>query len=134
MDKLIRDMKRQEGFEPNMYRCSSGKMSIGYGLNLEAGITEEEATALLSMRVAGLRARCSLTFAPFWESLSDNRQDVLVNMAYNIGLRGVLGFRKMLLAITHRNFKRAAEEMLDSKWATQVKGRAEELSNIMLEG
>tara|TARA_R110002020_G_scaffold39742_2_gene117746 strand:- start:443 stop:3895 length:3453 start_codon:yes stop_codon:yes gene_type:complete len=57
--------------------------------------------------------------------------DIVTNMAFNMGRSRLSGFRKMFAAISERDYERAADEMLDSKWAKQVKGRAEELAQRM---
>ncbi len=68
---------------------------------------------------------------PFAKNLSPNRQKVLVMLTFNIGIGGVLGFRKMLMALKDGDYDKAADEMLKSKWSAQVKGRAKELAAIM---
>jgi lysozyme len=62
------------------------------------------------------------------------RRFVVKNMLFNIGLGRLLGFKKMLAAVRAGDYDRAAEEMMDSKWARQVKGRAVELAEMMRTG
>lgn len=71
---------------------------------------------------------------PWWRQLNDARQDVLVNMAYNMGWPRLSGFAHMLDALDHGDFDRAADEMLASLWAQQVKGRATRLATQMRTG
>ena len=66
--------------------------------------------------------------------MDDARLGVLIEMCYNLGLSGLAGFKKMLAAVEAGDYKKAAKEMLDSKWAFQVKGRAVELAKIMETG
>lgn len=124
---------KHEGFSPTTYRCTAGKLSIGYGFNLEAGITEEESRLLLEYRLGMIDDHLAYTL-PFYSRLSRARQAVLCDMTYNLGITGLLKFEKMLKALEDENYHRAAIEMLDSKWARQVKGRARELASIMREG
>lgn len=64
---------------------------------------------------------------PTFDSLSDERQEVLVNMAFNLGEWRLSGFIKFRRAIIGENWVRAKREMLDSRWANQVGERAREL-------
>ena len=72
------------------------------------------------------------TYEPWWRGLDDNRQRVLANMCFNLGYPRLKGFKKFLHALHLKKFEEAAEEMMDSKWATQVGDRAKRLSNRML--
>jgi lysozyme len=70
-----------------------------------------------------------------WISALDPvRQAVLVNMAFNLGVEGLLDFHKMLAAVEHHQYGQASDEMMDSLWAAQVKGRAAELAAMMRTG
>lgn len=130
--RVIADLKRHEGFRARPYRCSAGKLTIGYGLNLDGGITEKEATALLVMRVNDIEKQ--FADVPWYAKLSPARKSVIINMAYNLGIGGLFGFRLMLDAISSGDYQRAAAEMLDSKWARQVGNRARELAQAMETG
>lgn len=133
MVTLIDDLKRHEGFRAKPYRCTAGKLTIGYGLNLDAGISEAEATSLLITRCIAISGKLQKSL-PFWRNLSQNRRDVLINMAYNIGIDGLFGFTLMINHLHTGDYKLAAKEMLDSRWAVQVGDRAVYLANIMETG
>lgn len=122
-------LKKHEGFRSTPYRCTAGKLTVGYGINLDAGISEEEANLLLCHRIHSTEIK--LASYEWYRSLDENRRDVLANMAYNLGLAGLLKFKNMIAALEDKDYNKAAEEMLDSKWAFQVKGRAVELAEIM---
>ncbi|HWP84897.1 MAG TPA: glycoside hydrolase family protein [Terriglobia bacterium] len=129
--RCLTDLKRHEGFRQFPYRDTRGILTIGYGRNLESrGITAEEASYLLEndilRAVKSLRERLS-GFA----QLGPARQAVLVNMAVNLGVNGLLGFRKTLAAIEVGDYAEAAREMLRSRWAEQVPARARELAKLM---
>lgn len=117
---------------PKPYKCTAGALTIGYGLNLDAGIDEELAEIILVHQVHKLTY--SLWANDWFADLNPARQDVIVNMAFNIGLTGVMKFRKMIDALKGGFFELAAKEMLNSKWAKQVGNRAIELSNQMKSG
>jgi lysozyme len=109
-------LKKDEGFRSRPYRCSAGKLTIGYGTNIEDGISLDEAEFLLRNRANLALMDCARTF-PWFAELDAIRQGVIVQMAYQMGVDGVRGFRKMLAAIDRGDFAAAADEMLESKWA-----------------
>ena len=113
------------------YKCTSNKLTIGVGRNLEDnGISKDEAMYMLNNDIH----RCikELESAlPFFHNLPTARQDVLISMVFNMGLTRLLGFKKMLKALEDRDYKEASKQMLDSKWKKQVGNRATELAYIM---
>ena len=62
------------------------------------------------------------------------RQKVLIDMAVNLGVGGLLQFRRMIAAIELGDYGAAADQMLDSRWAEQVKTRADRLAEMMRTG
>lgn len=120
-----------EGLALTPYRDSKNTISIGYGRNLTLrGITEREAAYLLANDVKDYLARIP-SVLPWFSSLGEVRQAVLVDMCHNLGLRGLLAFRKMLSALAKGDSEEAAREMLDSLWAKQVGNRATRLAEMM---
>ena len=133
-EKLAARIRKNEGLSHQPYRCSAGALTIGYGHNLDArGISKVVAELLLKQDLEIAEKQVKNNFA-WWPKLDDARLGVLVEMCYNLGLSGLFGFKKMLAAVESGDYKRAAKEMLDSKWAFQVKGRAVELAKIMETG
>ncbi len=130
MHKAIELLKKHEGYRRFPYYCSAGKLTIGYGYNLDAGMPEKEAALLLAFRVNSLHARAARTW-PWYLYQPEPVQSVLINMAYNLGPSRLLGFRRMLAALKNNNYSLAAVELLDSKYATQVKGRADDLAAML---
>lgn len=132
--RLQDEIIKYEGLRHEVYKCPAGKLTIGVGRNLEdTGLTEEECHLLLENDIR----RCVLSLRnnfSFYEDLSDPRQEVLIQMAFQLGMAGVMKFKRMLVALQQKDFKNAAEEMLDSKWARQTTNRAVELSGIMRTG
>lgn len=127
---------KHEGLRLKPYRCTAGKLTIGVGRNLDdRGITEAEAAALLDNDVNEVWKECSSRLAQFgFGSLDDTRQHVLLDLAFNLGVDGLLKFRKFLAALGAKDFNAASREMLDSTWAKQVGDRAVELATMMKEG
>lgn len=131
--KLKEHIKLSEGFVAKPYICPAGKQTIGYGFNIEdRGIPEEVADYWLEHELRLIEE--GLSKDPVYLMLDPVRQSVLLDMAYNLGLTRLRKFKKMFRALYDRDFKKASEEMLDSKWARQVKGRAQKLSEIMHTG
>lgn len=128
-EKLI---ARHEGFRSKIYTDTTGNRTIGYGLNLEY-MSQERALAFLKFEVDRIRAEIPYRI-PVFNSLSASRQDVLIDMAYNLGIDGLLKFKKFLSAVTEENFSRASYEMMNSLWAKQVGIRARTLAKMMLTG
>lgn len=127
---------KHEGLRLKPYHCTAGKLTIGVGRNLDdKGITEAEAAALLDNDINEVWKECSSRLAAFgFGALDDARQHVLLDMAFNLGVPGLLRFKKMLDAIGRRDFDAAAREMLESQWARQVGDRAVELAQMMKDG
>ena len=133
-DALRRQLIRHEGMRLRAYRDTVGKWTIGVGRNLDdLGITEEEAMYLLDHDMQRVEREVRAAIPWFFE-LDDARQMVLCNMAFNLGIAGLMGFRATLTAIKNRDYAGAAGLMLDSKWARQVGHRAAELASIMRDG
>lgn len=125
---------RDEGCKLKPYRDTVGKLTIGYGRNLDdVGISALEAEVLLDHDLATAEQECRKAF-PWFADLNDVRQRVLVNMAFNLGLPKLQGFTKTLACIADRDYERAAANMLASKWAAQVKSRAVRLARMMRDG
>lgn len=105
-----------------------GKLTIGVGRNLDdVGVSSEEAFAFLEHDLAQVNDQ----IASLQLGLSENRTDVLIDMAFNMGLGRLLGFTRLFAALKGRDYERAADEMLASHWAIQVGTRATELAQMM---
>jgi lysozyme len=129
--RLRERVKLDEGLRLKPYRCTAGKLTIGYGRNLEDnGISDEEAEYLLTndLKFAAME---TVAMFPTWDRLSDLRREVLVNMMLNLGATKLRKFKRMREALSREDYGSAAAEMLDSKWALQVGQRAERLAKQM---
>lgn len=133
-EMTVRMLKLHEGVRLKPYTDTVGKLTIGCGRNLDdKGITEEEADYLLSNDISA--AWLSLVSRlEFFSRLDTVRQAVLLDMAVNLGVDGLLKFRKTLGLVEGARYAEAAVEMLDSQWARQVGTRAERLSRMMRSG
>jgi len=127
-------LRIDEAVRAKPYRDSVGKLTIGVGRNLDdVGLRPDEISLLLENDIASAERDCESLFASF-DTLSDNRKAVLVNMAFNLGYNRLAGFKKFLAAVNASEFAEASLEMLDSAWAKQVGARAQRLSKAMREG
>jgi len=134
MTDLEREVASDEGFVPIPYRCTAGKLSIGYGTNIQDGISRDEALLLLRHRL-GLVIAALESRLPFWPRLTDDRRRVVANMGYQLGVAGLMGFKRMLAGLERGDYEAAAREMLDSKWAKRdTPGRAGRLAERMRRG
>lgn len=107
-----------------------GNLTVGVGINLEAGLTREESIILLRMRIDRIKVKLRHVLS-FFDDLSENRQHVLIGMSYNLGITGLLGFKNMVKSIEVGDYNKAAEEMKDSLWYRQVKIRGKHLVQQM---
>lgn len=129
---------KHEGFREKPYRDTVGKLTIGYGRNLDdVGISELEGRVLLEQDL--LKAAEQLNklmqdevLAKHFDS-QDNaaRSFVLIEMIFNMGVGTFKKFKNLIAALNDQNWEKAAAEMLDSKWAEQVGQRAKTLAEVM---
>lgn len=126
-------IKKHEGLRLQMYKDSRGISTIGYGHNLESGsISESACNQILSDDIE--RTESALNVLPWYNQLSDTRKAVILDMAFNMGVPGLLNFYGMISAIISGDYQKASVEMLSSLWAQQVGPRAKEDSTLMAEG
>lgn len=132
--QLKQDLMRDEGCRLKPYTDTVGKVTIGVGRNLDdVGISLAEADMLLLNDICSVISSLDMAL-PVWSGLSDARQRALANMAFNMGIHGLLDFRDMLAAIRAGDFDTAAKQCLNSKWATQVGGRAQRIAMLLSTG
>jgi lysozyme len=134
MSKLVEQLIDHEGERLFPYVDTVGKTTIGVGRNLtDVGISREESRFLLANDIKKVVDGLDSAL-PWWDSLSEARQRVLADMAFNLGLKGLLGFKNTLALIQAGDYDEAADNMLLSKWATQVGRRAQTLAGLMRRG
>ena len=133
METLEDQLIRHEGMKLKPYRCTSNKLSLGAGRNIQDnGITEDEARYLLKNDID--RSRKELETFYWFKGLDDVRKDCLTNMVFNIGFPTFIKFVGLISDLQDKDYKSASLNMLDSRWAKQVKGRAKELAEQMRTG
>jgi len=124
-------LREEEGYRRFIYLDTEGIPTIGYGRNLkDVGINPVEAEFLLRNDMQS--ALIGAASFPWFDALSDLRKAVITDMIFNMGLLRFKTFKKMLFAVTNKDYPGAALEMLDSKWAKQVGDRADKLAYVMV--
>lgn len=130
LEQLYQDLERDEGVRLKPYADITGKLTIGVGRNLtDNGISAVEAHRLLANDVAAAFDDLDRN-APWWRSLSADRQRGFVNMCFNLGWPRLSKFTKMLAALERGDGQNAAIEVLDSTWAKQVGERANRIARL----
>ena len=136
MINIEQELIEEEGLSLEPYEDSLGNLTIGVGhlIKSDCGvITLEYAGKLLAEDIKIAKDECRKNIKVFGE-LDEVRQYVLVDMCFNLGIRKLLGFKKMLLALENKNFVVASAEMKNSLWHKQVGVRAIKLENCMKNG
>jgi lysozyme len=116
MSTLEAEIANDEGFRENVYRCPAGKLTIGYGYNISAGMPKDEALVLMRYRLSKIDYELQRRFK-WYNDATDEQKRALINMAYQMGVPGLSRFSKMLSAASAGDWDLAAEMALDSKWA-----------------
>jgi lysozyme len=132
--KLLAQIILHEGKRFKPYKDTVGKLTIGVGRNLtDVGLSEDEINYLLVNDLKKVEDQLDNNL-PWWKDLDVIRQRVLIDMAFNMGIRGLLGFTNTLKAVHEMRWNAAAEGMRQSKWAKQVGNRAKRLAQMMETG
>ena len=135
MDRIKEQLVRHEGLRLKPYRCTAGKLTIGVGRNLDdCGISQSEAYVMLINDIMNCEKQLQAKIPDIYNGLDEVRKSVLLNMCFNLGISGLLGFKNTLEFIKVGDWERAANNMLVSRWAKQVGRRAIELSELMRKG
>jgi lysozyme len=135
MDRIKEQLVRHEGLRLKPYRCTAGKLTIGIGRNLDdSGISQSEAYIMLINDIMNCEKQLQAKIPDIYNGLDEVRKSVLLNMCFNLGINGMLGFKNTLAFVKAGDWERAANNMLVSRWAKQVGRRAIELSELMRKG
>ena len=135
--ELIKQLRRDEGEVLHAYSDSLGFLTIGVGRLIDkrkgGGITHEESAYLLNNDIERKHAEL-LKRAPWTANLDAARFGCLLNMAFQLGVDGLLGFKNTLAMVRSGDYAGAADGMLNSLWARQTPARAKRLSEQMRTG
>lgn len=136
--ELTRQLRGDEGDKATVYKDHLGFWTIGIGRLVDprkpgAGLKPHERAYLLQNdideRIEELTRRL-----PWFQNLDDARRGVLLNMAFQMGVEGLLGFERTLSLVRDGKYDLAANAMQQSKWATQTPARAARMAEQMRSG
>ena len=142
--RLRDQLKKHEGVRRHVYDDASGKLideacfvrgkpTIGVGRNLaDRGLDETEIDFLLDNDINDCIAEAQKF--RWFEALDPVRQAAVTELIFNLGLTRLSGFKKFLNFMNEHRYAQAAAELMDSKWAQQVRGRAVTISNMVKTG
>ena len=144
INTATRILVQEEGYRKHPYLCTQGYATVGIGLKISTErnpdiskfcitMSKEVAIQDLKERVQDLIDRLDTTHSWF-KDLDTNRQAVLVSMAYQLGMYNLSKFRKMLKALSKKDYAEAYKQSLDSLWARQTSKRANRHANTLLTG
>ncbi|MBB5189615.1 lysozyme [Silvimonas terrae] len=142
LNLMIAELRRDEGVKYTRYLDTKGIPTTGVGHNLQAKplppgwtypLNDTQVNQLLSTDLqdifSGLDARL-----PWWRKLDEVRQRVITNMAFNLGVDGLIQFKNTLAAVQRGDYTAAANGMQASAWFVQVGARAQRLVQAMQTG
>lgn len=141
-------LEYHEGFRDKPYYCSEGKLTIGIGHNTEARpFTEEEKKAIgdwkkgITKNMAYMILRNDMEIClkdlrklGFWYYLDNERRYALLDMCFQLGINGLLKFKKMLEAIRVKDYSEASRQCLDSNYHRQTPKRCERIAKLIRTG
>lgn len=132
---LTKQLRDEEGEVLHAYSDHLGFTTIGVGRLIDkrkgGGITAEESAYLLSNDIAKFESQLDKSL-PWWRGLTEPRQAVILGMAFQMGVDGLLGFKNTLAMVKSGDYAGASENMMKSKWAQQTPARARRMSDQMI--
>ena len=142
-NKLMEELKYDEGCVNEVYKDHLGYATFGvghlikksdpeFGKDMGTAVPEERVTECFNEDIDVVCEELDRNL-PWWRGLTDNRRRILANMCFNLGYPRLSGFKNFLGALEDEDWEKAAEEMMDSRWADQVGPRAERLRNRILD-
>lgn len=132
-DLVLPRLAIEEGRRKFPYRDTKGLLTIGVGVNLDAGLDDEEIDWLLRHRVDKVRKQ--LEQFEWYTALDDVRQSVFLDLGFNMGVATLLHFTETIASVIHKDWQAAHDRLLASKWHKDVgDGRALPLAQMLLTG
>jgi lysozyme len=144
LQTLIAELRRDEGvrYLPYLDTANPPNWTIGVGHNMDSKpltigwkppLNDTQVNSLLGDDLEDVFHDLDRNLQ-WWRDLNDVRQRVIANLCFNMGITRLLGFVKALTAARQGKYDVSANELLNSTWATQVKGRAQRLADMMRKG
>lgn len=129
-EALVEQIAKHEGLRLKPYLDTVGVWTVGYGHNLNEPITEADARQILLSDIKKAIDGCIHAY-PWFMELTQARQYAMIDLAFNMGIPRLNGFKKFLAAMELGNYDEAAYHLTDSLWAKQVKVRSLEVANMI---
>jgi lysozyme len=149
-NQIYEMIKRHEGFRSFRYYDTEGVPTIGYGFNLNdpyiksllgekyksylnkrEGMSQDEAERIMRIYINKISLSEIYSFLPDFDSHPSEVKSILIDMHYNLGLSKLNNFKDFRAALLKKDYAKAADEMVDSKWYDQVGNRSKELVTMM---
>lgn len=135
--KLVADLRRDEGVVPHAYQDTEGWLTIGVGRLIDkrkgGRLRPDEIDLLLRNDIADKSGELEAAL-PWVKDLDEVRHRALANMAFQLGVAGLLGFTTSLALIKEGKYTEAGVQLLKSKWATQTPERARRVAQMIALG
>jgi len=123
-------LRRHEGFRSLPYLCTAGKLTVGYGHNLDEPMSDELGGMILQYDIKVATRELIRIFQDF-PMFGERRASALIDMMVNLGATRFRGFKKMIAAIKKNDWVEAAAEAKDSRWYVQVGSRGNEITKML---
>ncbi len=142
VDKLQKELAEDEGCKYEIYNDHLGYATFGighlvtdsdleYGQEIGTEVSKERVVQAFESDLDTSLRECGLLYGHCWSSFPSEVKEILVNMMFNLGYPRLSAFRGMKAGVDARDWHRAANEMVDSRWYNQVPNRAKRLVNRM---
>lgn len=134
-DDLLADLRRDEGWSPTLYKCTADAWTLGYGFNVDPDkggrIPKAVAEFWLRYEINDRESQLQSRW-PAYENQHPDVKRALLNMTFQMGVDGVLGFKNMLKALERGDRLEAAGHARDSDWwRIQTRERAERVCRLI---
>jgi len=134
IQRLRQQLIKHESIELKPYRCTSDKLTIGVGRNIEdRGISHETAMQMLDEDIDICINELQQTLS-YWNDLPSRVKEGLINLCFNMGISRLMAFKKTFGFLREGMYSKAADELLDSRYANQVGQRAVDVANMIRDG
>lgn len=130
MERLKRDITRREGLRLHVYDDHLGNPTIGVGRLLSRGISETTAMQMLEEDIDIVLNELKQKL-PWFDEMPEVVQECLVDLGFNLGVPRLMQFQLTLGFLQAHKWQEAAEELLRSRYATQVPNRANEIAEMI---
>ena len=139
---ILELLEYEEGFRDAPYYCSLGYPTIGIGKRIGAKntplsvfeFTVNKAVAYEWLKCEVEKIETELLKYDWFTTLDSNRATIIISMSYQLGVNGMLDFKRMIAAIINENYEQAAREAMNSKWQKQTPARAKRHANVLMTG